>query len=222
MSRTRRRTGPVFGVRGGGDRAAFPKVRVVTVSECGSHAPVLAAVGPAAGGKGSGEQALARQLYPRPGAGLAADRRPGLLLLEGLAHGGGYRGGAAVAGQGERAAAGAGDAARRLLPVGPDQAAADHREEAGAPDRRGPARRRTGGGRGPVRPGDRVRRPGPGRATARTSSSPWSPPSPTSGRPRRRRSRGPTTSGGSTRPATPSSRHACAARAGYCAPGART
>src|SRR5215475_8920807 len=44
--------------------AAFPKVRVVTVSECGSHAAVLAAAGPAAGGKGSGEQALARRLYP--------------------------------------------------------------------------------------------------------------------------------------------------------------
>jgi hypothetical protein len=38
---------------------------VVTVSECGSHAPVLAAVGPASGGKGSGEQALARGLYPQ-------------------------------------------------------------------------------------------------------------------------------------------------------------
>ena len=87
-----------FGVRGGGDRAAFPKVRVVTVSECGSHAPVLAAVGPAAGGKGSGEQAMARRLYPRPGGGLAADRRPGLLLLGGLAHGSRYRGGASVAG----------------------------------------------------------------------------------------------------------------------------
>jgi hypothetical protein len=45
--------------------AAFPKVRVVTVSECGSHAAVAAAAGPAAGGKGSGEQALARRLYPR-------------------------------------------------------------------------------------------------------------------------------------------------------------
>jgi len=44
--------------------AAFPKVRVVTLSECGSHAAVAAAVGPAAGGKGSGEQALARRLYP--------------------------------------------------------------------------------------------------------------------------------------------------------------
>ena len=54
----------VFGVRGD-DQAAFPKVRVVTVSECGSHAPVLAVLGPAAGGKGSGEQSLARKLYPR-------------------------------------------------------------------------------------------------------------------------------------------------------------
>jgi hypothetical protein len=53
-----------FGVRGGGDRAAFPKVRVVTVSECGSHAAVLAAVGPASGGKGSGEQSMARRLFP--------------------------------------------------------------------------------------------------------------------------------------------------------------
>ena len=37
---------------------------MVTVSECGSHAAVAAAMGPAAGGKGSGEQALARRLYP--------------------------------------------------------------------------------------------------------------------------------------------------------------
>jgi hypothetical protein len=54
-----------FGYKAGSKgRAAFPKVRVVTVSECGSHAPVLAAVGAAAGGKGGGEQSLARQLYP--------------------------------------------------------------------------------------------------------------------------------------------------------------
>ena len=39
------------------------KIRVVTVSECGSHAAVLAAMGPAAA-KGSGEQSLARRLYP--------------------------------------------------------------------------------------------------------------------------------------------------------------
>ena len=55
-----------FGSKAGSEGpAAFPKVRVVTVSECGSHAAVAAAVGPAAGGKGSGEQALARRLYPR-------------------------------------------------------------------------------------------------------------------------------------------------------------
>jgi hypothetical protein len=55
-----------FGSRAGSEGpAAFPKIRVVTVSECGSHAAVAAAMGPAAGGKGSGEQALARKLYPR-------------------------------------------------------------------------------------------------------------------------------------------------------------
>ena len=56
-----------FGSRGtaaGGAPAAFPKARVVTVNECASHAPALAAVGPAAG-KGSGEQSLARGLFPR-------------------------------------------------------------------------------------------------------------------------------------------------------------
>jgi Insertion element 4 transposase N-terminal len=52
-----------FGVRGS-DRAALPKARVVTISECASHAAVLAAAGPASGGKGSGEQSLARRLYP--------------------------------------------------------------------------------------------------------------------------------------------------------------
>jgi len=47
-----------------GSPAAFPKVRVVTVGECASHAEVAAALGPVAS-KGSGEQSLARQLYPR-------------------------------------------------------------------------------------------------------------------------------------------------------------
>ncbi|HEY7276643.1 MAG TPA: IS4 family transposase [Trebonia sp.] len=42
----------------------FPKARVVTVAECCSHAPVLAAIGPCPA-KGSGEQSLARRLYPR-------------------------------------------------------------------------------------------------------------------------------------------------------------
>jgi Insertion element 4 transposase N-terminal len=54
-----------FGSRAGpAGPAAFPKVRVMTVSECASHAPVLAALAGAAAGKGSGEQSLARQLYP--------------------------------------------------------------------------------------------------------------------------------------------------------------
>ena len=36
----------------------------MTVAECASHAPVLAAIGPCTS-KGSGEQSLARELYPR-------------------------------------------------------------------------------------------------------------------------------------------------------------
>ena len=43
--------------------AAFPKARAVTIGECASHAAVLAAIGPCVS-KGSGEQSLARQLYP--------------------------------------------------------------------------------------------------------------------------------------------------------------
>jgi Insertion element 4 transposase N-terminal/Transposase DDE domain len=56
-------------------RPAFPKVRAVTVSECGSHAPVDAELGGVAG-KGAGEQALARRLYRRLEADwlLLADR----------------------------------------------------------------------------------------------------------------------------------------------------
>src|SRR5215467_1235015 len=55
-----------FGSRGGSEGpGAYPKVRLVTVSECASHAAVLAATGPAAGGKGGGEQSLARQLLPQ-------------------------------------------------------------------------------------------------------------------------------------------------------------
>jgi len=54
-----------FGYSGSGPaRSAFPKVRVVTVSECASHAVVDAEMGGIAG-KGSGEQALARRLYRR-------------------------------------------------------------------------------------------------------------------------------------------------------------
>lgn len=63
------------GAHGEEQKAAFPNVRVVTVSECGSHAMVAAAVGGVAG-KGAGEQVLARQLYPglQDGWLLIADR----------------------------------------------------------------------------------------------------------------------------------------------------
>jgi Insertion element 4 transposase N-terminal len=55
----------VFGYAGAAaDRSAFPKVRVVSVSECASHAVVDAELGPVAG-KGAGEQSLARRLYRR-------------------------------------------------------------------------------------------------------------------------------------------------------------
>jgi Insertion element 4 transposase N-terminal len=58
-----------------GAPAAFPKARAVTLGECASHAPVLAAIGPCTS-KGSGEQSLARTLYPRlePGWLVIADR----------------------------------------------------------------------------------------------------------------------------------------------------
>jgi transposase IS4-like protein/DDE family transposase len=48
---------------GAREHPAFPKVRVVTIGECGSHAKVAAQMGPV-GGKGSCEQALARRMYP--------------------------------------------------------------------------------------------------------------------------------------------------------------
>ena len=57
-----------FGYSGAGPddpgRTAFPKARVVTVSECASHAVADAAIGGVAG-KGAGEQSLARGLYRR-------------------------------------------------------------------------------------------------------------------------------------------------------------
>jgi hypothetical protein len=65
-----------FGYAGSGaDRSAFAKVRVVTVSECASHAVVDAEIGGITG-KGSGEQTLARRMYQRlePEWLLIADR----------------------------------------------------------------------------------------------------------------------------------------------------
>jgi len=68
----------VFGYSGtGGDKAAgFPRARVVTISECGSHAAVAAAAGQVAGGKAASEQALAGRLWPLLEEGwlLLADR----------------------------------------------------------------------------------------------------------------------------------------------------
>lgn len=57
------------------DTSAYPKVRVVTLSECASHAVVDAEMGPITG-TGSGEQTLARRLYARlaPDWLLIADR----------------------------------------------------------------------------------------------------------------------------------------------------
>ena len=65
-----------FGYAGSdAERSAFPKVRVVTLSECASHAVVDAELG-GIRGKGTGEQALARRLYQRlaPDWLLLADR----------------------------------------------------------------------------------------------------------------------------------------------------
>ena len=66
MPRTPRRTWPCSGSPGasGGNRPAFPRVRVVSISECASHAMVKAAMGGVAG-KGAGEQSLARKLCRR-------------------------------------------------------------------------------------------------------------------------------------------------------------
>jgi hypothetical protein len=63
-----------FGYAGSQD-AAFPQARVVTLSECASHVTVGAAIGPVTG-KASGEQSLARALWPRlePDWLLIADR----------------------------------------------------------------------------------------------------------------------------------------------------
>jgi Insertion element 4 transposase N-terminal len=64
-------TGPdiaAFGFSGTGagdlETAAFPKARVVTISECASHAMVDARIG-AVAGKGAGEQSLARPMLRR-------------------------------------------------------------------------------------------------------------------------------------------------------------
>jgi hypothetical protein len=62
-----------FGYAGSGtNRSAFPKARVVTLAECGTHAFVAAEIG----AYGTGEKTLAQRLYPqvRPDELLTADR----------------------------------------------------------------------------------------------------------------------------------------------------
>ena len=152
-----------FGYSGAGkgeaDKAAFPKARVVTIGECASHAVVDAAIGPVRS-RGSGEQSLARTLYPhlREDWLLIADRNfynwddwraaadtgAALLwrvksdlrlpVLELLA-----------------------DGSYRSVLVGPEIAGkARHKLIEAARARRGP-----GPGQGPVHAGDRVRGAGP-------------------------------------------------------------
>lgn len=64
-----------FGYAGGAKRSAFAKVRLVSLVETGSRAPIGAALGPITG-KGQGEVSLARTLVDRlePGMLLLADR----------------------------------------------------------------------------------------------------------------------------------------------------
>ena len=113
--------------------------------------------------KGSGEQSLARRLYPRLEEDwlLIADRN--FYNWQGLARRGGYGGGAAVAGQGRPAAARAGAAARRLLPVRPGQPADQGPGPAEAHRGRPGAGEDLDERQGPARPRHRVRDPRPRR-----------------------------------------------------------
>lgn len=64
-----------FGYPSGTKGASFPQVRVVTLTESGTHAVLGAEIGPCVG-KGTGERALARAVFARlePGMLLLADR----------------------------------------------------------------------------------------------------------------------------------------------------
>ena len=107
-----------FGIHdAGGGEAAYPKARLVTVSEWRLACACAGGDGP--GGRRKGQRGAVPGQGPVPalGGGLAADRGPELLLLGRLGGGGGYRGGAAVAGEIRHPAAGPGTAARRVLPV---------------------------------------------------------------------------------------------------------
>ena len=144
-----------------GSPGAFPKAQVVTVSECASHAAVLAAIGPYAL-KAGGERALARRLYPRLEEDwlLIADR--GFYDWQDWCTAAEHRGGAAVAVQVRHPASRAGDPPRRLLPVRPGHPEGQGRGPAGA--RRGrPGRGGPGPRQGPARPRRGVRDPRPRR-----------------------------------------------------------
>ena len=151
-----------FGYSGAGPddpgRTAFPKARVVTVSECASHAVADAAIGGVAG-KGAGEQSLARGLYRRLEEDwlLIADRNfynwADWCYSQ---HGRGFRCGAAVAGQGGPHAAGPGTPARRVVLLGAGDPEGQRQGPGRAP-RGGPGRGRPGRGPGPLRAGHRIR-----------------------------------------------------------------
>ena len=136
----------------------FPQVRLVAVGECGTHGIVDAVFGR---GRGRGEDpGRAADRPVRRGHGGA--RRPELLQLSGLVSGGGDRSGAAVAGLGEPGAAGAGVAARGLLPLGGDQPEGP-RAAPRAAHRRCGGRGGPGPGPGHTSPGRRVHDRQPGR-----------------------------------------------------------
>ena len=203
-----------------GAPAAFPKARAVTIGECASHAPVLAAIGPCVS-KGSGEQSLARELYPRLEEDwlLIADRNfynwqdwctaadTGAALLWRV--------------KADLTLRAAGVLPGRLLPVRAGQPQGQGQGQGEDPGRR-PRRGGPGPAEGPLRPGRRVRGPRPRRRRERRDHRPdhhhhrvhrTRPP---------RSSPGPTTSAGSTRPGTSSSRPTCAARGRSCARSPRT
>ena len=201
-----------FGYAGAGATARRSRRRGWSPSANAPHHAVVAAG--SVGGKSSGEQTLARTLYPRPGPGLAADRRPQLLRLPRLERRRRRWRAAVVAGGGVGVAAAARahpdgsyasvvfkrwiargartrltEAARRGEDLDPDPAVVVRVVEYTVPDR------------------ERRRHDRPDRADHHHH------------RPARLRRRSwprPITSGGNTRPATTSSRPTCAGRARSC------
>ena len=168
-----------FGFAGAGaddlETAAFPKARVVTISECASHAVVDARIGGVAG-KGTGEQSLARPMLRR----LEEDW---LLIADRNFYN--WQDWCAAADTGAallwRVKAGLGLPVLELLPDGSYRSVlvspkVKGKDSAGSA-RGGPPRRGPGPGQGPLRAGDRVRGPRSrrrrdGRASACDSS--WS------------------------------------------------